>query len=100
MERFPPVCLLATVVAEPLDCIVSPDSIRFSFCKTSVHCGILPENPRREFSSMASPRAIETAPRLTGVQWLICVIASLGFAFDTYELLVLPLIVRPALMEM
>src|SRR5437764_5618593 len=49
---------------------------------------------------MASPRAIETAPRLTGVQWLICVIASLGFAFDTYELLVLPLIVRPALMEM
>jgi len=34
------------------------------------------------------------------VQWLICVIAALGFAFDTYELLVLPLIVRPALMEM
>src|SRR5439155_2519374 len=26
--------------------------------------------------------------------------AALGFAFDTYELLVLPLIVRPALMEM
>ena len=49
---------------------------------------------------MASPKPIETAPRLTGVQWLICVIASLGFAFDTYELLVLPLIVRPALMEM
>jgi MFS family permease len=49
---------------------------------------------------MASPRPIETAHRLTGVQWLICVIASLGFAFDTYELLVLPLIVRPALMEM
>src|SRR6476620_1912976 len=43
---------------------------------------------------------METAPRLTGVQWLICVIAALGFAFDTYELLVLPLIVRPALMEM
>lgn len=40
------------------------------------------------------------SPRLTGIQWLICVIASLGFAFDTYELLVLPLIVRPALMEM
>ena len=31
---------------------------------------------------------------LTGIQWLICVIAALGFAFDTYELLVLPLIVR------
>src|ERR1019366_2086217 len=49
---------------------------------------------------MAQPRPTETAPRLTGVQWLICVIAALGFAFDTYELLVLPLIVRPALMEM
>jgi MFS family permease len=30
---------------------------------------------------------------------LICVIAAIGFAFDTYSLLVLPLIVRPALME-
>ena len=35
--------------------------------------------------------------RLTGVQWLICVIASIGFAFDIYELLMLPLILRPAL---
>jgi MFS family permease len=35
--------------------------------------------------------------RLTPIQWLICVIAVIGFAFDTYELLMLPLIVRPAL---
>jgi MFS family permease len=50
---------------------------------------------------MTQPRLADTTPqRLTGVQWLICVIAALGFAFDTYELLVLPLIVRPALMEM
>ena len=49
---------------------------------------------------MTQPRLTESAPRLTGVQWLICVIAAIGFAFDTYELLVLPLIVRPALMEM
>ncbi|MDA0832182.1 MAG: MFS transporter [Planctomycetota bacterium] len=41
-----------------------------------------------------------TAPRLTTVQWLICFIASIGFAFDIYELLMLPLIVRPALMEL
>jgi len=34
------------------------------------------------------------------VQWLICVIAAIGFAFDTYELLMLPLIVRPALTEL
>lgn len=39
-------------------------------------------------------------PRLTGLQWLICGIAALGFAFDTYELLMLPLIIRPALLEL
>jgi MFS family permease len=32
--------------------------------------------------------------------WLVCGIASLGFAFDIYELLMLPLIVRPALLEL
>ena len=40
------------------------------------------------------------APRLTGVQWLICTIAAIGFAFDIYEILMLPLIVRPALLEL
>ncbi len=38
--------------------------------------------------------------RLTFVQWTICVIASIGFAFDIYELLMLPLIVRPALLDL
>ena len=37
---------------------------------------------------------------MTPVQWLICVIAALGFAFDSYELLMLPLIVRPALADL
>src|SRR5437870_9453134 len=37
---------------------------------------------------------------LTPVQWLICVIASIGFAFDIYELLMLPLILPPALLEL
>lgn len=41
-----------------------------------------------------------TAPRLTPVQWLICVIASIGFAFDIYELLMLPLILPPALKDL
>lgn len=41
--------------------------------------------------------AKENSLRLTPVQWLICIIAVIGFAFDTYELLMLPLIVRPAL---
>jgi len=38
--------------------------------------------------------------RLTGVEWLICIIAAIGFAFDIYELLMLPLILRPALVEL
>src|SRR5438552_2672024 len=38
--------------------------------------------------------------RITPIQWLICVMAAIGFAFDIYVLLVLPLIVRPALMEL
>src|SRR5580700_8170979 len=35
--------------------------------------------------------------RLTPVQWVICGVAALGFAFDLYETLVMPLIARPAL---
>ncbi len=39
-------------------------------------------------------------PNLTRTEWLICIVASIGFAFDIYELLMLPLIVRPALMDL
>jgi hypothetical protein len=35
--------------------------------------------------------------RLTARQWLICGVAALGFAFDLYEITILPLGVRPAL---
>ena len=42
----------------------------------------------------------DSMPRLTVSQWLVCFVAALGFAFDIYELLMLPLIVRPALMEL
>src|SRR2546423_9005527 len=35
--------------------------------------------------------------RLTPVQWLICAIAAIGFAFDIYVLLMLPLVIKPAL---
>jgi MFS family permease len=48
--------------------------------------------------STASSGALSS--RLTVVQWLIVVIAAIGFAFDSYELLMLPLIVRPALVEL
>jgi sugar phosphate permease len=39
-------------------------------------------------------------PQLTRTEWLICVIASIGFAFDIYELLMLPLIIGPALRDL
>ena len=45
-----------------------------------------------------------TAPlkalRLTAREWLVCAVAACGFLFDSYELLMLPLVVRPALMEL
>src|SRR6187431_1932884 len=37
---------------------------------------------------------------MTTVKWVIVGVAALGFAFDSYELLMLPLIVRPALAEL
>jgi MFS family permease len=36
----------------------------------------------------------------TLTRWLIVFLAAIGFAFDIYELLMLPLVVRPALLEM
>ena len=41
-----------------------------------------------------------TPQRLTMTQWLICVMAAIGFAFDIYELLMLPLILPPAVREL
>jgi MFS family permease len=49
---------------------------------------------------MATEAHPGSTSRLTPVQWLICVIAAIGFAFDIYEILMLPLIVRPALLEL
>jgi len=48
---------------------------------------------------MATPE-LAARVRLTPVQWTICAVASLGFAFDIYVLLVLPLIIGPALNEL
>ena len=50
--------------------------------------------------SADSASASEPKFKLTRTQWLICVIATIGFLFDIYELLMLPLIVKPALAEL
>ena len=44
--------------------------------------------------------APEGTARLTRVEWLICIVASIGFAFDIYELLMLPLVLPGALIEL
>lgn len=40
------------------------------------------------------------APKFTSVQWLIVIIAAIGFAFDIYALLIWPLVSRPALEQL
>jgi len=49
---------------------------------------------------MSTSSAEMTSTRLTPLQWTICITAAIGFAFDSYVLLMLPLIVRPALVDL
>ncbi len=44
-----------------------------------------------------STSGMTSAGRLTLTAWLVCAIAAIGFAFDIYELLMLPLVIKPAL---
>lgn len=43
---------------------------------------------------------MSNAPKFTTTHWLIIVIASIGFLFDTYELLMTPLVAAPAIAEL
>ena len=43
---------------------------------------------------------LKSTAKLTPVQWAICTVAVIGFAFDTYEILMLPLVLRPAVVEL
>jgi MFS family permease len=49
---------------------------------------------------MATESGPRPTSRFTPVQWVICGMAAVGFAFDIYEILMLPLVVRPALLEL
>ena len=40
------------------------------------------------------------AAKLTPLQWAICTIAVIGFAFDTFEILMLPLVLQPAIVDL
>src|SRR5262245_17232160 len=39
-------------------------------------------------------------PALSRTQWLIIIVAAIGFLFDTYELLMTPLVAAPAIAEL
>jgi Na+/melibiose symporter-like transporter len=51
-------------------------------------------------TSVSNPPSESKAVKMGLVQWLICAMASVGFLFDAFVLLVLPLIVQPALTEL
>ena len=58
---------------------------------------LLSDNARVPMAGLASPRPAAEPAGLTLLQWMICGIAALGFAFDLYEMVVLAVVVRPAL---
>src|SRR5262249_52800524 len=59
-----------------------------------------PETPVQAGAAPAQVPAVPQPQRLTITHWLILIMASIGFAFDIYVLLVMPLINRPALAEL
>jgi MFS family permease len=69
--------------------------VRCSDIKLYVQCATSP--PGLPGPPVTAPHK---PPRMTAREWLVCAVAACGFLFDTYELLMLPLVVRPALMEL
>src|SRR5947207_2955246 len=51
-------------------------------------------------ASSPSSNPATGAKRLTMTEWLILIMAAIGFAFDIYELLMLPLILGPSMAEL
>jgi predicted MFS family arabinose efflux permease len=51
-------------------------------------------------ATVAAPAPSPPGRPLSLVEWLICGVAALGFAFDIYELLMLPLVLPPALQQL
>jgi MFS family permease len=49
---------------------------------------------------VSSPTPPATTPLSSTTRWLVCTVASIGFLFDTYELLMTPLVLAPALSEL
>jgi len=50
--------------------------------------------------SFARTSGLTPSGRLSTTGWLVCAIAAIGFAFDIYELLMLPLVIKPAIRDL
>ena len=44
--------------------------------------------------------SVPPARKLSVTDWTICAVAAMGFAFDIFEILVLPLVLQPALADL
>lgn len=55
------------------------------------------DKAREAATSIRGAQLLAIPDQLTPVEWLVCAVACLGFAFDLYETLMIALIVRPAL---
>ena len=51
-------------------------------------------------STTNSAAASAPGARLSSLEWLLCAIVGLGFVFDTFEIVVMSITVRPALMSL
>jgi MFS family permease len=56
------------------------------------------EQAQQRIASLIAERRV--ADRLSAVEWLICAVAGMGFLFDTYEIVVQGIVVRPALIDL
>lgn len=59
-----------------------------------------PTQPEPFAASSLTTVSTMAVERLTPIQWLVCVVAGIGFLFDTYEIVVQSIVVRPALLDM
>jgi MFS family permease len=73
---------------------------RFSFSPRSLE--IIVSDAIRQSPSVTTetPARAEKKTAFGLVQWLVVIVAAIGFLFDTYELLMTPLVLSPALSEL
>src|SRR5207249_5785892 len=91
----------------PLRHAVLPNSVKhqdFSSTDNMNRRRKVVSNPRSAVSFSITPMADASGVssnklRITPIQWVICVVAAIGFAFDIYALLVLPQIGRASCRE-